>query len=874
MVLQFMRKEAARRPGRRRAQGKARMKKAILSFLILTAVVCGAMSLPTAAVRVGAQEKADSGTSLLTPQYYEEYLELENPSDVAFNDDYIAVADGNVIYLYDRAAGTYSEKALEEGTSVSSLNFYGNNLYFVAKTTASSPIVYIDCTDPAKEQTATGIGSCASFVINGETVYYSIVTAGEITVYSSQMQDNDIPAASESFARSDGNTVPAFAVDDGSVYFSLGTSVYNAAEPSSAIATLTDAVAAFGIVKEDSQTGASYKIYYSSTSSDGFFLWNGSEKSEIKEHGQEGSSVRGIKSIKPYGGDFYLVTATAVKRYAPADNAFDGYEIGKRTLTDLSAYGSRIVVTDRTDGSALVYENGAGRRVLLRNGDASLSPDFVCAGEGAFLVASGNAFYVFSYEGTAVRIEGTAGAPIAAAYAYGSFYAVSDIGSGIATYKIGEDGTLAEEGQLFTEPVDLASDLFGNLYALTAAGNAYRFTEEEFLGQSVSHDPVAEFGAGAISLSVDCMGTLYALTERAVLKAENGSVRSYPLSFEGCVYNGETKTAAAFTFGFEEAGVYVLSDGFIIKTDAPQTASLKNLAAGDTYEQIFTNALTEESVKNMTLITLPADSVLVSLDGQNMEGDVLPYNGYRKTETEMTGVVLAETEFGTVAAFYDGSDYEIALLPEGNQTETIASDKFYTENTFGGYTTNKVGLYRFTAMFSADAPYRTELNKSAGVTVLGEVRHDALDAVYYFVSAQADGETVYGFVPAGYVLEGSAWGGPDENEPFRYAQIDKGESAVLNDLTATATEGETPTITLRNEETLKVYYELKNEDGLVWAEYERDGAVVAAGYIDESILYRADDHAMIVVAVVLVVTAVVLVSVAYLLLRKQPKIAA
>ena len=154
-----MRKEAARRPGRRRAQGKARMKKAILSFLILTAVVCGAMSLPTAAVRVGAQEKADSGTSLLTPQYYEEYLELENPSGVAFNDDYIAVADGNVIYLYDRAAGTYSEKALEEGTSVSSLNFYGNNLYFVAKTTASSPIVYIDCTDPAKEQTATGIGS-------------------------------------------------------------------------------------------------------------------------------------------------------------------------------------------------------------------------------------------------------------------------------------------------------------------------------------------------------------------------------------------------------------------------------------------------------------------------------------------------------------------------------------------------------------------------------------------------------------------------------------------------------------------------------------------------------------------------------------------
>ena len=152
------------------------------------------------------------------------------------------------------------------------------------------------------------------------------------------------------------------------------------------------------------------------------------------------------------------------------------------------------------------------------------------------------------------------------------------------------------------------------------------------------------------------MGTLYALTERAVLKAENGSVRSYPLSFEGCVYNGETKTAAAFTFGFEEAGVYVLSDGFIVKTDAPQTASLKNLAAGDTYEQIFTNALTEESVKNMTLITLPADSVLVSLDGQNMEGDVLPYNGYRKTETEMTGVVLAETEFGTVAAFYDGSE--------------------------------------------------------------------------------------------------------------------------------------------------------------------------------------------------------------------------
>ena len=69
-------------------------------------IACMALSaFGGAAAFASADTRASAGMSLLLPSSYEQYMELNDPSDYTENDDYIAVADGSRIYLYDKEAG-------------------------------------------------------------------------------------------------------------------------------------------------------------------------------------------------------------------------------------------------------------------------------------------------------------------------------------------------------------------------------------------------------------------------------------------------------------------------------------------------------------------------------------------------------------------------------------------------------------------------------------------------------------------------------------------------------------------------------------------------------------------------------------------------
>ena len=72
---------------------------------LLALAVCGAAFL-TRPGEIGASAVAKP--SLFLPGSYEEYLPLERPSDAAMSEEYVAVADGGTLYVYDRAEGVYS----------------------------------------------------------------------------------------------------------------------------------------------------------------------------------------------------------------------------------------------------------------------------------------------------------------------------------------------------------------------------------------------------------------------------------------------------------------------------------------------------------------------------------------------------------------------------------------------------------------------------------------------------------------------------------------------------------------------------------------------------------------------------------------------
>ena len=164
--------------------------------------------------------------------------------------------------------------------------------------------------------------------------------------------------------------------------------------------------------------------------------------------------------------------------------------------------------------------------------------------------------------------------------------------------------------------------------------------------------------------------------------------------------------------------------------------------------------------------------------------------------------------------------------------------------------------------------YRLELAKNTRVTVLGTVSLPApttggwLDADYCFVSYSADGQTVYGFVPASYLNASPSSGitGSGSAE-ITYRHIAEGESVTLYDDAENARVFE-------NEELLTVYGEA-DENGLVFVRYTADG-ISYSGWIEEALLAEASDFGIWVLVAVTIVTAAVLASACYLVLRKPP----
>ena len=89
------------------------MKKKLITIFLIVAAVC---ALGVGAIAAHAENRGTDGdtaeTRLFLPSSYEQYLELENPSDFAVNERYIAVADKQensaVFYMTDKAISRHT----------------------------------------------------------------------------------------------------------------------------------------------------------------------------------------------------------------------------------------------------------------------------------------------------------------------------------------------------------------------------------------------------------------------------------------------------------------------------------------------------------------------------------------------------------------------------------------------------------------------------------------------------------------------------------------------------------------------------------------------------------------------------------------------
>lgn len=860
------------------------------------------------AERSARAEKTETW-ELFLPSSSEQFLPLTSPNDVAFGDNYIAVADGNVIYVYDRAAGRYNSYTGTAGDTYSSLCFYGEFLLFVPNGSSAFSIRYIDCsaaesggytsTNTLNNQNTEAV-TCTQFILNGDTLYYARFLGNTVNVYSGTISSaGDSLAANTSGTALGGETLsdisinPYFSNYGGTTYLSAQRTIYTVGTSVTTAFTTDYDVSSFAITGTD--------LYYTSSDSARPLYKKTLSGQQNDERLQAFSN---ISSIFPYNGALYFsVTGSnpAVRQFSLETKSYTGYEIAQyssgerrlgRNADSLSLYGGRLVIADPANARVLLADTMTQevRPVTVEGFSGSFS---VTAGEKDFLVTDGSSVALYGYDGQRVlSLDYTSfnGTVVDGTYSYGSYYLVSSTG---ATYRLTKEG-IGANGQLSSAPTAIAADINGDIWALSASsGTAYRYTEENFLSQNgaTETNPVL-FGTGTLDILVDYEGTVYGLTEDSVLVG--GATDARQLDLSSYVSYADGAKAVAFAFGFATDEAYILTDaGFLVKWSGG-IASLDTIDENGAYSAL-TGALTDENggadACGDLLVTISADAVLVSLDESALTAEsYLPAAGYARAGETRVGVKVTDiadpddgNTIGSLVALYEylpgsgaqGSQHTYSLcLVLGEGAQPLASSEYYTDTAdYAGYTTNAVGLYNLPLMRqSGDAAYlayRLELAKNTRVTVLGTVSLPApttggygLDADYCFVSYSADGQTVYGFVPASYLNASPSSGitGSGSAE-ITYRHIAEGESVTLYDDAENARVFE-------NEELLTVYGEA-DENGLVFVRYTADG-ISYSGWIEEALLAEASDFGIWVLVAVTIVTAAVLASACYLVLRKPP----
>lgn len=861
---------------------------------------------------------------LFLPSSSEQFLPLNDLKDVAFNDSYIAVSDytengTGVIYIFNRSTQSYAVYSESINTSYSSLCFYENYLFFILDDLSIS---YIDCTSLNNDEVVTAtlltnsLGttvSANSLIINGNTLFCARKPQDSFSVnsYTITLQNGNFTASDESKNLAPNlpsplpSNQPYFSIYNEQVFYSIGNAIYSVDTQSRLQCETSNTIASFAIIDST--------CYYSVT--DSHYLYTRSLDSTATTIDEpvtiDGSPISGVLKLRYNEQEnlLYFVTSSSVKAFSPTANSYTGYEITQyssspnrlgENAADISLYGNHVVIADHSNSRILLYNNETTTFTSITL--SSVTPSIVVAGKDSFLVSNGTSVYFYSYEGAEIfsySFSNFEGSIIDCAYSYNAYYIITStprtyqifetITDGSYSYSLSAPGTISN-----IVPSALTTDINGNLWVLSQ-NTAYEYTVENFLSNNGSRSDSISFGTTILDILVDYEGTVYGLTEDSVLVG--GATDARQLDLSSYVSYADDAAAVAFAFGFATDEAYVLTDaGFLVKWSGG-IASLDTIDENGAYSAL-TGALTDENggadAYDDLLVTVSADAVLVSLDESALTAEnYLPAAGYARAGEARVGVKVTDitdpdggNTIGTLVALYEylpgsgaqGSQHTYSLcLVLGKGAQPLALSEYYTDTAdyagYAGYTTNAVGLYNLPLMRqsgdTAYLAYRLELAKNTRVTVLGTVSLPApttggygLDADYCFVSYSADGQTVYGFVPASYLNASPSSGitGSGSAE-ITYRHIAEGESVTLYDDAENARVFE-------NEELLTVYGEA-DENGLVFVRYTADG-ISYSGWIEEALLAEASDFGIWVLVAVTIVTAAVLASACYLVLRKPP----
>ena len=718
-----------------------------------------------ATVRADETATADGtgADGLILPSSYEQYLPLSSPSDIAVTDGYMAISDGNVIYLYDRAADSYSryEHTANEDSAtntIEELQFAEDgNLYF---RDVSLFLYRMDYSQPALESENTGL-ACNAFEIYADTIYY--VTTSQLRKTTLDELD---PAKGETvvFNILSGT---ALALDNEFLYYTEGgkslrrTSINqtNPDDSSFSEALLQNETVVSLVVYQRT------KFYYTDTAGRLLVYNSNNGKRQIIDEGHCTSLFVRDKYI-------YVADGNRIRQYEPRFTssstdeetecgAFTDYEIGASSSSEnrlsgassLCLAGELLLTADAGNSRVSVYDASAG---TVRTVSVPAGADLL-ASDGETMAAAGGTsvslYDLASPETPSYTFSDFQSAVVGAACVYGVYYFVT---SNNYFYRISpsEEGWTAESSPKpalsYTARL-LAADAYGDLYVAFSDGSVCRYTESEFTDAAAAGEKVCNVPVLAEQIAVDYARTVYALSDnRLYICAGEQASQSYPLGKSLVWSQTEDTPAVSFAFGVESEAVYLLYEGdFIIRTFDIPLPTVRTIAVDGADERIFDGASADFSV-----VQTAENSLFVSFELESLDGaEYFPYLGYERRTESVTALKLEETELYDILAVFDEENrqYTAALVLKSHCEELPEEEYLKEAEGFEdgkGYLTNAVSLYKY--------PYLTELltagslPKNAEVTVLGQI--DTPDYRYYRIAwTDGEGNERTGFVPVAYV---------------------------------------------------------------------------------------------------------------------------
>ena len=723
-------------------------------------------SADESAVRVSSVALTTDNASLFLPASYEEYLPLENPSDVAFSENYIAIADGMNLYVYARENGSeYKLYTLSSG-NIAKIGFHGDDLYFVVRDSDASIRFY-------RYDYATGNArdmgfNCSTFLIVGDTLYTATV-AGSSTTFAARTLTADGAGEAQPLGELPTSTTPHLAYADGTILCCVDRLLYYPVNGSFAYNQC-----------HNLSSEASPSLNVTSVCSDGTSLYFSSAAGLFRRGtGSDGTVTRlsdasGLSAMSFHDSALYCIDGASVREISLTDSAaaFTSYEITSASdsenrlsgAVDSARAGSLLVTADAGNSRVSVYDFQTQSYSVIA---CESAPTLVATDGTTIAYASGMNIYTCTYGEDAFTQAETAPSTVRGiACAYGSVYYVT----ATAQYGVADGETVSPIVYEYGTPTGLACDLYGTLYVAYESGDIRIFTEASFTqydASAGSQKKSFSLPDGATSLEADFEGSLYYLADGVMYREGEVFAEIDGSSFVWSA-DGTAQKPVSFALGFEDDEVYFNFGNYVVKSSAGALSAISTLdeiAVETARDDAFAHHGTEE-----LLVSVPAGTVGVFTDLatlRNSDGAYFPYSSYARSGEDRQGVLLAETGEYALVLFSEGKGEYTAELFLKDSVTKIASSEYYTENetAYTRYLTNKVSSYYAPCLDGALAG--EELARGTAVTVIGFVTTAELE--YALVEySDASRATVRGYVPATYLTEISPDVSSGENYTLAY----------------------------------------------------------------------------------------------------------